>query len=148
MKVSTEDGKTFVLEGENEADQLLLDALDIQRTVALLYPVRSAGGPPWTNRAFVIEVNANSEAASVAKAQRQALSALGELFRLGLREAAQHWHIGADAADPQAQVSLTTLLEQLQLMERRLGARILNLEALAKEVERAHRTSVQVGGGL
>lgn len=103
MQTTTTDGKTFTLRRETEADQQLLDqlehacwacAVDVQRAP------RQGGG--FITEAVVIEVDRQGEHGLVAESGRQALSALGQLVSLGLREAAHHGHVGTTPSHPKA----------------------------------------------
>lgn len=147
MKVSTPDGKRFTLTRETDADRQLIDALDIERCVFVEGVVRRShhnehGGVE--NNCALLLVSRNSQEALRAKAGRQALSALGELLRLGLGEAAQHRHVGATAADPQAYEQRAAVAVELQAVLQTLCGEVVQQETVPKEMVRAHGVSPKV----
>lgn len=84
MKVTTHNGKQFALERENDADDQLLDALDLHRAAYLETTKRQFTGDNhdkgWRNSAALVRVDAGNAGALRAKAASQALSALAEAF--------------------------------------------------------------------
>ena len=94
MNVSTTNGKIFTLRSETEADQQLLDQLDNVRQAFVIGLRRTAnadGG--YAIELVEIEADRQGKLALEAQSGRQALSALGQLVSLGLREAAHHRHV-------------------------------------------------------
>ena len=141
MKVITHDGRAFRLEAETDADTQLVGAIDHHRHIELLQPIRtpiSAGMHRTTG--YTLQIDSTSGAALAAKAQRKALSTLGDLFRLGLGQAADHTHVCALAANPQAQESLAACVVQLQLVRQALG-RIVGEQQLVEVMGGTHGVS-------
>ena len=140
MIVTTQDGKQFRLESETHGDQLLLDRLDGARTGHVTHTERKPQGglSGFENHAVTLMADRNSEPALVSQSGRQALSALGQLFSLGLSEAANHGHIGTAATHPQAQEQLAASLVQLQVMLQALRDVVSKQEIMLKEVNSAH----------
>ena len=66
---------------------------------------------------------------------------LRKVISLGLGEPAGHRHVGANAANPQAQEQLTAHLEKLEFMLQALGEVISQQGAVLKEMNRAHSAS-------
>lgn len=87
---------------------------------------------------MVIDVDSSGARALRAKAGSQALSAIGDLVRLGFRQAAQDGHISANTTDPQTQEALAAGLVELKLMLQTVGEMVVKQEAAIKEVRRAH----------
>ena len=147
MIVTTQDGKQFRLESETHADQLLLDRLDSVRTAHAGHterkPHQNARGG-FENHAVTLMVDRSSEPALVSQSGRQALSALGQLFSLGLSEAANHGHIGTAATHPQAQEQLAASLVQLQVMLQALRDVVIKQEIVVKEISSAHGNPLAV----
>jgi hypothetical protein len=142
MKVATTDGRAFTLDAENETDRQLIDAMDLVRHVAFVGPRRAAlmdGG--WCNQGCTLLVDFDSPQRLVANAQRDALKALGQLFRLGLREAADQVHAGAAPANPDTQEALAALCVQLQLVLQALRPEIEKREVVIEKVDSGHSPS-------
>lgn len=143
MKVITHPcGTRFSVTPDNEADEALIDALDIERTVHVLAVMRSpsaSGG--YVTDGVMLEVNRASPAALEAQAGREALCALRKVISLGLGEPAGHRHVGANAANPQPQKELAASLEKLDLMLKALGEVVYQQGAVLKEMNRAHSAS-------
>ena len=143
MKVITNtSGTCFTVTPDNEADQALIDALDFERTVHVIDVMRSpsaSGG--YVADCVTLEVSRASPAALEAQAGREALCALRKVISLGLGEPAGHRHVGANAANPQAQEQLTAHLEKLEFMLQALGEVISQQGAVLKEMNRAHSAS-------
>ena len=143
MKVITHtSGTRFTVTPDNEADQALIDALDFERTVHVIDVMRSpsaSGG--YAADCVTLEVSRASPAALEAQAGREALCALRKVINLGLGEPAGHRHVGANAANPQAQEQLTAHLEKLEFMLQALGEVISQQGAVLKEMNRAHSAS-------
>ena len=143
MKVITHtSGTRFTVTPDNEADQALIDALDFERTVHVIDVMRSpsaSGG--YVADCVTREVSRASPAALEAQAGREALCALRKVISLGLGEPAGHRHVGANAANPQAQEQLTAHLEKLEFMLQALGEVICQQGAVLKEMNRAHSAS-------
>lgn len=119
MQTSTTDGKVFELRAESEADQLFIEALDMQgtslrweRMVRERIPYSGA----FANVGAVLCIDTMHPASVRAHAGRQALSALGQLISLGLGEAANNRVVLATPTDPQTQEQLTACLVQLQVV--------------------------------
>lgn len=139
MKVTNADGKAFTLRAEDEADRELLSALHLVRHVDLVESIPlSVEGGGWIVDGYHVFVDDTSPGKLVRDAAGEALGCLGKLFRIGLREAAQHGHVGAFAADPQLQVALPALLEQLQAVVQALGNGIGKPEIVVQEIRGAH----------
>lgn len=141
MIVTTQDGKQFRLESETHGDQLLLDRLDGARTAYVTHTERTPhqeARSGFENHAVILMVDHSSKQALISQAGRQALSALGQLFSLGLSEAANHGHIGTAATHPQAQEQLAASLVQLQVMLQALRDVVSKQEIMLKEVNSAH----------
>lgn len=143
MKVITHPcGTRFNVTPDNEADEALIDALVIERTVHVLAVMRSpsaSGG--YVTDGVTLEVNRASPAALEAQAGREALCALRKVISLGLGEPAGHRHVGANAANPQPQKELAASLEKLDLMLKALGEVVYQQGAVLKEMNRAHSAS-------
>lgn len=141
MRVSTPDGKRFTLIRETDADRALIDAIDIERYVFVEGVVRRPnhnehGG--IENNAALLLVSRTSPEALRAEAGRQALSTLGDLSRLLRGDAADHGHVCAGAANPQAQEQLAAVTVQLQAVLQSLGELIIEHKAVLKEMVGAH----------
>ena len=135
-------GTRFTVTPENEADQALIDALDFERTVHVIDVLRSpsaSGG--YVADCVTLEVSRASPAALEAQTGREALRALRKVISPGLGEPAGHRHVGANAANPQAQEQLTAHLEKLEFMLQALGEVISQQGAVLKEMNRAHSAS-------
>lgn len=141
MQTSTDDGKVFELRAESEADQLFIEALDMQGTSLrwermVREPI--AVGCAFSNVGAVLRIDPQHPASVRADAARQVLSALGQLLRLGLREAAQDGHVGAVAPDPQTQEQTTASLIELKGVLDALRDVIVEHKLVLQEVVRAH----------
>jgi hypothetical protein len=139
MKVSTTDGKTFTLECESQADRELVDAIDFVRHVTAVKPIRAPhehGG--WINSGYTLRVDREDPQKLIVDTARQTLRSLGDLFRVGLREAALDGHVGADAANPQPQDALATVFVQLQDVLQILSGVIGQGKFVGQEVVRSH----------
>lgn len=138
-----ERGQQFTLTAETEADRELLDAIHIDGTQAIVRTAtyRTPQGPGFITTGMTLLVDRKHPTALEAKTARQLLSSFRDLCRLGLAEAAGHRHVGADAANPQAQEQLTASLEQLQLMLQTLGEVVLQHRAVLQEMQSAHGAS-------
>jgi hypothetical protein len=142
MRVATSDGKTFTLECENDADHELVNAIDSVRHVTAVKTHRTPyehGG--WINTGYTLLVDRDDPQKLVAETGRQALRSLGDLLRIGLREAALDRHVRANAADPQAQDPLATVFVQLQDVLQVLARVVGQREFVRQEVARAHSGS-------
>jgi hypothetical protein len=139
---SSQDGKSFQLTAETEADQAFIDALHHPGTANIFCSgfsrVRANDGPGYAIVGATLVVDHNSPQSRRVDAGRQALSALGQLVRLGLAEAAQHRHISAAPTDPQAQEQLAASLEKLQVVCESLGGAVHQCELMLKKVQSAH----------
>lgn len=138
----------YTLTAETDADSKLIDAIDLHgmHSVVVMGTKRapatpSVGGGGCITTGMTLAVNRNHPRALEAKTARQLLSSFRDLCRLGLAEAAGHRHVGADAANPQAQEQLATSLEQLQLMLQTLGEVVLQHRAVLQEMQSAHGAS-------
>lgn len=141
MRVSTVDGKSFTLVRETDADQVLIDALHHQHSVHIVDTIRGkphTEGGGWSLTGVTLIVDRKSQAALRADAGEQTLCALGQLFRLGSREAAQHGHVCANSADPQTQEALAALRVQLQLMSDSLGGEVIQQKVEIKTMVSTH----------
>ena len=139
MLVSTADGKTFTLTRETNTDHQLLDALDLNRHISVESIARVSderGGQQ--NKSVTLCINRNSQESIRADAGREVLSALGQLIRLGLREAAQNGLVGTAPTNPQPQEQLSTCLVQLQVMVQALGEVVRKQEVVIEEMRSAH----------
>lgn len=138
-----ERGQQFTLTAETQADRELLDAIDFDGTQAIVRTAtyRAPQGPGYITTGMTLLVDRKHPTAPEAKTARQLLSSFRDLCRLGLAEAAGHRHVGADAANPQAQEQLATSLEQLQLMLQTLGEVVLQHRAVLQEMQSAHGAS-------
>lgn len=152
MKVTSLPDKAFRLEMECAADQALLDALYVERAVVVGKAIDC--GPmangARTVKAFVLHVDRQHPQQLVADAGRQVLRSLGDLLRLGLREAASHGHIRTDTADPQPQEALAASLEQVQHVAQALGLVVGQREIVVEKGLSSHGStsaaSVATGG--
>jgi hypothetical protein len=139
VNVSTPDGINFRLEAVNSDDDNLIDQLDNARVAYVINTERtpvSSGG--FANTAIHLVADLRSEPAQVAQSGREALSALGKLVSLGLREAANHGHVGVTPANPQSQEQLTTCLIQLQVVVEALSDVVSQQQLVIQEMQRAH----------
>lgn len=145
MKVTTTDGKTFQLVRESEADHQLLDAIDMERCVDVIEVQRERDVGEtfaFVNARCTLLVSRDSPQQLVVDAGRQALRSLGDLFRLGLREAALQRHVRPNPADPDPQKALTGLLEELQVMLHALSAEVLQRKPVVQEVKGHENSSL------
>ena len=141
MKTSTSiDGKNFILMGENEADQQLIDALALGNYIqrVSMVPGPKDASDTWMYQGAVLNVSHDSDAALKAQAGSQALSALRQLFSLGMSQAANHGHISTPATNPQPQEQLAACLVQIQVMLNALGNLVAKQEVVIKEINSAH----------
>lgn len=145
----------FLLIAGEPVSQDLIEALDTHNTMELVRMVRSpnSDGVGWRNTGAMLCVDRSSPAALEADAGRQALSALRELFRLGLGQLADDGLAPAAPALPQAQEQLAASLVQLQGVVNSLVIQIGEMEFVLKKMHCAHTTSseeatvVQEGAG-
>jgi hypothetical protein len=148
MKViATSNGKTFRLLADGDLDLQLLDALDGHRHAWAIDFCRekTPNDQGFVNVEALLAVDASSPQALRHKAASECLSALGQLVRLGLGEAARHGHVGPNAADPQAQKEFSARLEKLELVLESIRETVIEQGAVLKEMQRAHQ-SPSVGG--
>ena len=142
MLTSTDDGKVFELRAESEADQLFIEALDMRgaclRWERMVREERIPHSGAFANVGAVLTIDRQHPASIRADAARQALSAIGQLLRLGLREAAQDGHVGAVAPDPQTQEQTTASLIELKGVLDALRDVIVEHKLVLQEVVRAH----------
>lgn len=146
MITTTADGKTFVLAAQTAQDLELIHALDmhgmhLRFTGIGRTPVQAAG---FISTSATVQIDPNSAESLRADTGREVVRAFSQLIRLGLREAALHGHVGANAANPQAQEQLATILEQLQLMLKTLGDTILQQEAVFQKMQCTHGDASEV----
>ncbi|WP_440105377.1 hypothetical protein [Acidovorax sp. BL-A-41-H1] len=134
---------SYVLTAETDADRDLLDAIHMhgEQSIARVATHRTPQGPGYITTGMTLAVDRKHPQALEAKTARQLLSTFRDLCRLGLAEAAEHRHVGADTANPQAQEQLAASLVQLQLMLQTLGEVILQHRAVLQEVQSAHGAS-------
>lgn len=145
MQVTTaQQGTTFTLKAESTSDRQLLDALDLQRHIALVSVQRYADSSGFVNDTATVLVDRKSPQALEAQAARELLRTFRELLRLGCTHSALDGHVGSDAADPQAQEQLTAHLEKLQLVLQALRVAVLQQVAVRQNVVSAHG---EVSGG-
>ena len=145
MNVSTPDGINFRLEAVNSDEDRLLDQLDNARAAYVTNTERTPlnwGGA--ANTAIHLVVDMRSKPALAAQAGRQALSALGQLVSLGLREAADHGHVGTAPANPETQEQLAASLIQLQAMVEALRDVVSQQKIVINEMQRAHVDALYV----
>lgn len=138
MKTSTTDGKSFQLIAETPEDFDLIGALDIQRSVFVTAVHRTPEANHWLSSGVTLLVDMKSPQARSAHADREARSAIGQVFRLGLSEAAQHRLVNTLSADPKLQEQLTTGFEELQSVLESLREVIVKQEVVIKELRRTH----------
>jgi hypothetical protein len=139
VQITTADGKTFTLTRETEIDHQLLDQLEGARSAYVIDVQRTTQpGGGFATDAVSVVVDRLSEPALVAQSGRQALSALGQLFSLGLGEAAQHGHVSTTATNPQAQEQLASSLVQLQMMLQALRDVVVKQEIVVQKISCAH----------
>ena len=140
-----ERGQQFTLTAETDADRELIDALDMGglhdavRIATHRAPHPTAMG--YISSGMTLQVDSNHPQVLEAKAGRQAIRALRDLFRLGLAETAQYRLVGSDTANPQTQEQLSASLEQLQLMLQTIGEVVLQQRAVLQEMHCAHKAS-------
>lgn len=134
----------FLLFAGEPVSQDLIDALNLNGTIELVRMVRkpNPAGAGWHNHGAMLRVDRCSPRALEAYAGRQAISALRQLFCLGLGESAGDGHISADAANPQAQEQLAASLEKLQLVVQTLGEVVSQQGAVLQKMQCAHGASV------
>lgn len=146
MITATTDGKTFHLTAESLEDFELLDALDMHGMhLQYMGTSRRAEQLGFVNVGVTIQVDPDSAGSLRAETGRELARAFGQLVRLGMREAALNGHVGTNAANPQAQESLPTVLEKLQLMLEAIGKTVVQQEAMLKIMRRAHDDVLDVG---
>lgn len=75
------------------------------------------------------------------KAGREALCALGQLFSLGLSEAASHGLIGRPAANPELQKKAAAGFEELKVVPQASGSKVL--DGQVDKMIRSHSTSLR-----
>lgn len=141
MQTTTKDGKTFTLKRETAVDQQFIDALDHERSVHVVDMLRGykrGGHGGYENIGTELAIDHAGQQALRDDAGRQALSAIGELIRLGLREAAQHGHVSAPTADPQAQKQFSASFIQFQIVLDAFREVVIQAEIVLKEVQSAH----------
>ncbi len=138
MKVGIIDGKSFQLTAETPEDFDLVGALDHQRSVFVTQVAHTPEAGHWVTSGATLLVDLASPQARSAQADRQARCAIGQVIRLGLSEAADHGHVGALSADPEAQKQLAAGLVQLQTMLDALRDVVGEQEAVIKEMRSAH----------
>mgnify|MGYP000887867943 CR=1 FL=1 len=141
MKVNTTDGKSFTLTGENENDRAFLDALDIAGTppvVVMMFRTKDAASRAYINTGAQLLIDRTQPQSVRSDAASQALGALGKLFSLGLREAAQDGHVGPSAANPQPQIQATASLVELNSVLHALRDVIVQQELVLQKMVRAH----------
>lgn len=138
-----ERGQKFTLTAETAADRDLLDTIHMhgEQSIARIATHRTRDGQGYITTGMTVVVDRKHPQALEAKTARQLLSSFRDLCRLGLAEAAGYRHVGADAANPQAQEQLATSLEQLQLMLQTLGEVVLQHRAVLQEMQSAHGAS-------
>lgn len=152
MKTTTQDGKLFKLTPSTPEDHQFIDSLDLERFIAIDHIFRKPEGGHFVNASCTLLVDRRSPAALVADAQRKAFSALTQLFALGLAEATRDGHVRADAADPQPQKALATMLEKLELVLQTLSDMVVEQKTL-KEMVCTHgdgflvKTAILAEGG-
>lgn len=145
MQITTTDGKTFTLRRETDADKQLLESLDLANQAHVIDVLRTtSNGSAFITEAVVIEVSRHGEHALKAQSGRQALSALGQLVSLGLREAAHHGHVSATPTHPQAQEQLTALLVQIQMVLESLRNIVSKQELMLQKMNCPHNTPTVV----
>ena len=138
MNVTTQNG-VFRLEATSGADDALIDQLDNARAAYVLNTERtplSRGGQ--ANTAIHLVADAQCAQALAAQSGREALGALGKLISLGLRESANHGHVGVAPANPQAQEQLATRLIHLQGMVDALCDVVSQQKLVVQEMQRSH----------
>jgi hypothetical protein len=125
MKITTTDRRTFRLECETAEDEQFVFALDMVRHVAFTRSLTrpGAGGLREQIGAELLVAHDSAQALR-ADAGKTLLRAVGELFRLGLAEAADHGHVVGDAANPQTQEQLAAILIQVQHMLQTVSVQI------------------------
>lgn len=143
MNVTLNPNGSYLLTAETEADRDLLDCIHIDGTqaIARIATHRTPQGPGYITTGMTLAVDRKHPQALEANTARQLLSSFRDLCRLGLAEAAEHRHVGADTANPQPQEQLTASLVQLQLMLQTLGEVVLQHRAVLQEVQSAHGAS-------
>jgi hypothetical protein len=132
MQVSSQDGKTFTLKVEREEDHALVDALFLDNHVHVapdgrVLSERDAKG----GRSLIgisLCVDPQSPRALRDKAASQALSALGQLLNLGLREAADDGLVFGTPIDPEFQKKLSADLKQLKVVADTLALAVRQLQ--------------------
>lgn len=144
MKITKTAPGAFRLDCECQADQDLVDTIDIQGHIAVLgFERESQGeGRGYANVGVRLLIDRTSEQALRDQAARQCLSAAGQLLGLTLREAAQHGHVGGLTVDPQSQEQLAAQLVQLQAMLDRGRDVVHQLEVVLQEMSSAHGVSL------
>lgn len=143
MNVTLNPNGSYLLTTETEADRDLLSCIDIDGTqsIARIATHRTPQGPGYITTGMTLAVDRKHPQALEAKTARQLLSSFRDLCRLGLAEAAEHRHVGADTANPQPQEQLAASLIQLQLMLQTLGEVVLQHRAVLQEMHCAHGVS-------
>lgn len=141
MQISTSDGKTFQLTAITAEDHELMHALDMHGTHVRCTGMSKApakSGQGFISNSAILEIDPASAESIRADAGRQALRAFSQLIGLGLRQAAQHGHISAAPAHPQAQEQLATSLIELQVVAQALGEMVSQQKAVLQEMRGSH----------
>ena len=133
----------FLLIAGEPVSQDLIEALDTHKTVELLRMVRSPNpnGAGWRNTGAMLRADSSSPAALEADAGRDALSALRQLFCLGLGHLADDGLAPAAPTGPQAQKQLASSLVQLQGVVDSLIVQIGQMKLVVEEMQSAHVAS-------
>lgn len=145
--ITTIDGKTFHLQVETEADDELVSALYVHG-LHLRYAgptsTPNGKGKGWKVTGAKLEIDYTSPHSIRAEAGRELLRCFSQIVGLGLREAAVHSHVGANATNPQSHEQLAASLEELKLMLQALSAEVIEQKGRLQKVVGAHGDSFDV----
>jgi hypothetical protein len=153
MKVKTEDGKTFTLTRECEADHQFIDAVASDKHIhrASMVPGPKNENGAWQYQSAVIVVSYDSDEALWAKAGGQALGSMRNLFRLGLSQPTNEFvarfpgdQLGGGQVHVQPQEEFAATLEKLQTMLEALRLVVVKQEAVLNVLVCAHSEALVV----
>ena len=143
MQTTTaQQGTTFTLRAECEADQAFIDALHHQYHVAIQGFERAPApdGVGQTHCSVTLTTQRSAESLRD-QAMRECISGLGKLLSLLQGDAAGNGHVCAHAANPQPQEQLSPRLKKLQLVAQPLGDVVGKQGAVLDEMQCAHGES-------
>jgi len=151
MQVSTTDGKRFALQPVTPEDQALIDALYIDGRIVRVSDhqrVLAEHNRHFNITGVTLEIDPTSPESARAEAGREALRTLGQLFRLGLGEAAKQGHVGTAPTDPHTQEQLVALLVEVKAVVESLRSVVLHHEIMVQKGQGTHGQSPVVEAAI